>query len=227
MFRPSLSGALLACAMMTLPACDRLTDKGAGDKIASAEKKASAGDFRAACTLYEDALDGTAKTADVHYRLALIYGDKLKDPLDALHHLHRYVELVPTGSQAKDAKNLIKDYENKLLVQLTRGAPANVEDAVRLKNENQMLLEKLAALRAQKAATPIPASPGAKPGEAQKKPIPPGSRTYTVQAGDTLAKISRQYYKTSARAQDIQDANFNQLNGTVKIKPGMVLIIPK
>jgi LysM repeat protein len=202
-------------------------DKGAGDKIAAAEKKASVGDFRAARTIYEDALDGTAKTADIHYRLALLYGDKLKSPLDALHHLHRYLELVPSGSQARDAKNLIKDYENKLLVQLSKGTPTTQGEAVQLKNENQMLLEKIAVLQARKAATPIPAGTASKPGEPQKKPIPPGSRTYTVKAGDTLAKISREFYKTSARAQDIQDANFNQLNGTVKIKPGMVLIIPK
>jgi nucleoid-associated protein YgaU len=152
----------------------------------------------------------------------------LKSPLDALHHLDRYLELVPTGTQAKDAKNLIKDYQNKLLVQLSKGTPTTQAEAVQLKNENQMLLEKIAILRAQKAATPIPTGGTAsKPSEPQKKPIPPGSRTYTVKAGDTLAKISRQYYKTSARAQDIQDANFNQLNGTVKIKPGMELIIPK
>ena len=47
-----------------------------------------------------------------------------------------------------------------------------------------------------------------------------------MQSGDTLAKIARKFYKSPARARDIQDANFNALEGTVKIKPGMVLIIP-
>ena len=64
-------------------------------------------------------------------------------------------------------------------------------------------------------------------GEPVQKPIPPGARTYTVQSGDTLAKISRKFYKNTSRARDIQDANFNALEGTVKIKPGMVLIIPQ
>jgi len=92
-----------------------------------------------------------------------------------------------------------------------------------LKNENQILREQLTALRAQRA---MPAATLNAKGEPMQKPIPPGARTYTVQSGDTLAKISRKYYKTPARARDIQDANFNALSGTVKIKPGMVLIIP-
>ena len=78
-------------------------------------------------------------------------------------------------------------------------------------------------MRAQKALPPAVLS--AK-GEPVQKPIPPGSRTYTVVPGDTLAKISRKYYKNSTRAKDIQDANFNALEGTVTIKPGMTLIIP-
>ena len=50
-----------------------------------AEKKAKAGDYRGAVTLYEASLDGTAQTAEVHYRLAVIYDEKLRSPLDALH----------------------------------------------------------------------------------------------------------------------------------------------
>ena len=41
-----------------------------------------------------------------------------------------------------------------------------------------------------------------------------------------MASIAQLYYKNRARWKDIQDANFNSLEGTVKIKPGMVLIIP-
>jgi nucleoid-associated protein YgaU len=85
------------------------------------------------------------------------------------------------------------------------------------------LREQLTALRAQKA---LPAATVNSKGEPVQKAIPPGARTYTVQSGDTLAKISRRFYKNAARARDIQDANFNSLEGTVKIKPGMVLIIP-
>lgn len=221
--RCALAKALAILALLTAPGCDRLFDKGTKDDISAAEKKAAAGDFRGAVERYEAALDGTAKTADLHYRLALLYADKLKSPLDAVHHLDRYLELEPSGAKAKDAKALKKEDENKLLVQLSNGTPSTQAEAVRLKNENQMLLAKIEALRAPK---PPPSATPAK-GAQVPKPIPPDARTYTVKPGDTLAKISRQFYKNAARARDIQNANSGLLAGTVNIKPGMVLVIPK
>jgi LysM repeat protein len=219
----SLVRVLLAVSLLAFPACERLFDKGTKESIAAADKKAAAGDYLTAVNLYESALDGTAKTAEVHYKLALIYDDKLKSPLDALHHMDRYLELAPNGSHVRDAKAFKKEGEAKLLTKLSNGSPITQQEAVRLKNENQILREQLTALRAQKA---MPAATLNSKGEPVQKPIPPGSRTYTVLSGDTLAKISRKFYKTPARARDIQDANFNALEGTVKIKPGMVLIIP-
>ena len=221
--RCALAKALAILALLAAPGCDRLFDKGSKDDIAAAEKKTAAVDFRGAAGRYEAALDGTAKTADLHYRLALLYADKLKSPLDAVHHLDRYLEMAPDGAKAKDAKALKKETENKLLVQLSNGTPSTQAEAVRLKNENQMLLAKLEALRAPK---PPPSATPAKGAQAPK-PIPPDARTYTVKPGDTLAKISRQFYKNAARARDIQNANSGLLAGTVNIKPGMVLVIPK
>ncbi len=222
--RSALAKGLAVCALLTAPGCDRIFDQGSKDDIAAAEKKAAAGDFRGAVERYEAALDGTGKTAELHYRLALLYADKLKAPLDAVHHLDRYLELAPAGPRAKDARTLKKEDENKLLMQLSNGLPITQAEATRLRNENLMLLEKLAVIRGQK---PPPAATTPGKGAPLQNPIPPGARTYTVKSGDTLAKIARQFYKNATRAKDIQDANFNQLSGTVKIRPGMVLIIPK
>ncbi len=218
-----IAGALFAISLLAAPGCDRLFDKSSKDEVAGAQKKAAAGDFRGAALLYEASLDGTAKTAESHYKLALLYADKLKSPLASIHHLDRYLDLAPNGAHATDAKNLRKADETKLRLELGDGAPVTQTEAVRLRNENQMLRETVAGLRSQKP----PPSASIVKGVPEKKPIPPGSRTYTVKNGDTLAKIAREFYKSSARAKDIQDANFNQLGGTVKIKPGMVLIIPK
>jgi LysM repeat protein len=218
-----LASVLLALVALTLPACDRLFDKGSKDDVAAADKKVAAGDFQGAASMYEAALDGTAKTVEVHYKLALLYDDKLKSPLDALHHMDRYAELAPTGPHIKDAKAYKKEGETKLLTQLSKGSPITQQEAVRLKNENQLLREQLTALRAQKA---LPAATVNAKGEPVQKPIPPGARTHTVQPGETLSTIALKYFKNKARWKDIQDANFNSLEGTVKIKPGMTLIIP-
>ena len=210
--------------MLLLSACERLFDKGNAEAILAGDKKAAAGEYREAVALYETALDGTAKSAEVHYKLALLYDEKLKSPLDALHHMNRYLEMAPPGSShLRDARAYRKEGEARLLMQLSKGSPITQRDAMRLENENEILREQLANVRAQKA---LPAAALNAKGEPVQKPIPPGARTYVVQSGDTLAKISRRFYKSSARARDIQDANFNSVDGTVKIKTGMTLIIP-
>jgi nucleoid-associated protein YgaU len=47
-----------------------------------------------------------------------------------------------------------------------------------------------------------------------------------VEPGDTLRSISKLFYKTPGRWQEIQDANFGPMDGTVKLKIGMNLVIP-
>ena len=77
------------------------------------------------------ALDGTAKTAEVHYKLALTYDDKLKNPLGAMHHFQRYLELKPSGPHAKDARNFVKEDELKLVATLSQGALMSQDDPAR------------------------------------------------------------------------------------------------
>lgn len=214
----------LVCLAGLLTSCDQLFDKGTKQAIDAAEQKAAAGDYRQAILLYERALDGSSKTADVHYKLAVIYDEKMKSPADALHHFKRYLELAPSGTYAKEAKAYRREGELKMMNALNKGALLTQEDAVKLKNENLTLRTQLNTLRAQKAATPPPAT-AVKDKNAQK-PIPPGSRTHVVQPGETLGSIAAKYYRNKGRWKDIQDANFYSLEGTAKIKPGQKLIIP-
>ncbi len=51
-------------------------------------------------------------------------------------------------------------------------------------------------------------------------------KTYTVKAGDTLSKISREYLGDANEYMRIFDANKDQLTDPDKIKPGQVLKIP-
>ena len=205
--------------------CDRIFDKGTKEEIAAADKKAKAGDYRAAIKLYEAALDGTAETAELHYRLAVIYDDKLKSPVDAMHHFQRYLELAPKGPFAKDAQAYKKEGDLKLLTKLNPGTTLTQVDAARLKNENlalgKLIGELRVQLRAQKALSQSTAPKGG-----PNEPLPPGAKTHLVQTGETLASISQKYYRTRNRSQDILDANHNQLGGKTTIRPGQTLIIP-
>jgi nucleoid-associated protein YgaU len=51
-------------------------------------------------------------------------------------------------------------------------------------------------------------------------------RTYTVQSGDTLSKISKQFYGNANDYMKIFNANKSTLSDPDKIKPGQVLQIP-
>ena len=54
----------------------------------------------------------------------------------------------------------------------------------------------------------------------------PSARTYTVKSGDTLSKISKEFYGDANRYNKIFEANRDQLSDADKIKPGQVLKIP-
>ena len=104
-----------------------------------AEQKQAAQDYRGAANCYEKALDGTAKTADAHFRLGVIYDDKLNDPVGAVHHFRRYLEFLPNGPHAKEAKANLDRIELTLATSLAGGTFITHAEAVRLKNENKDL----------------------------------------------------------------------------------------
>lgn len=66
--------------------------------------------------------------------------------------------------------------------------------------------------------TPPPAAPTAT--------VATGSRTHTVQQGDTLSKISLQYYGNRAKWRDIYAANRGVMKNESDLKAGMSLKIP-
>ena len=51
-------------------------------------------------------------------------------------------------------------------------------------------------------------------------------RTYTVQPGDTLSKISKEFYGNANQYMKIFDANKDKLSNPDKIVAGMELVIP-
>ena len=51
-------------------------------------------------------------------------------------------------------------------------------------------------------------------------------RTYTVQKGDTLSKISKEHYGDANKYMKIFEANKDKLKDPDKIQPGQVLVIP-
>jgi LysM repeat protein len=209
--------------------CDRMITPRNAQVIKDAESKSADGNYLRAITLYESALDGSAKSADIHYRLALLYDDKMHDPLNALHHFKRYLTLAPSGPHASEVKNFMKKDELELGTSLSGDSVVSRAEAARLKNENLSLRKELDDQRARLHNSTTEKASGdgrdRKAPSVSKKParVP---RTYVVRDGDTLASISRRFYKSSGHWEKIRDANRSIVDDPEKLKAGQTLTIP-
>jgi LysM repeat protein len=204
-----------------LASCERMVTSRNSRLIKEADWKAAQGDYLWAINLYEAALDGTPQSAEVHFKLALLYDDKLNDPLAALHHFKRYLVLNPEGAHAAEARDFMKRDEVALGTTLSGDSVVTRAEAVRLRNENLRLHKEIDEGPSRPRATA--AKSPSKRGEKEKGA---GSKTYVVKEGDTLRSISRKFYKTSRRWTDIRDANEKKVNDPDNLKAGVTLTIP-
>jgi LysM repeat protein len=220
-FSKNFATALILGLAFAATGCDRMITPRSAQIIKDAENKTADGNYLRAIALYESALDDSPRTADVHYRLALLYDDKMHDPLHALHHFKRYLTLAPSGPHANDVKNFMKKAELELGTSLSGDAVVSRAEAARLKNENLALRKELDDLRAHR--TPDQTKPDAKTTDKKNGATP---RTYVVREGDTLASISRKFYRSSGRWKKIRDANRSVIQDPAKLKPGTTITIP-
>jgi len=108
-----------------------------------------------------------------------------------------------------------------------------------LQAQSTALASENAQLKTRLALVPPPARPTAAPAVLISAPTRPnapfpapgttaatGPRTHIVVDGDTLAKISRLYYGTASRWQDILAANRDVLRDERSLVVGRTLIIP-
>jgi tetratricopeptide (TPR) repeat protein len=209
-----------------LTACDRMGASRHAQLIQDGDAKSAQGDFARAINLYEAALDDSEsiRSAEVHYKLALLYDDKLNDPVSALHHFRRYLALSPTGPHAVDVKNSIKRDEIAALTALSGDSVITRSEAARLRNENLDLHKELEA-RVVPARSVTDRSQ--EDSTSSKRTAPKkGDRSYVVQSGDTLFSISRKFYKSPKRWKEILDANRKSIRDPKKLTVGQTLIIP-
>ena len=220
-FPKNFAAALVLGLALGAASCDRMITPRSAHIIKDAENKTADGNFLRAIILYESALDDSPRAADVHYRLALLYDDKMHDPLHALHHFKRYLTLAPSGPHANEVKNFMKKTELELGTSLSGDSVVSRAEAARLKNENLALRKELDDLRAHRSQEKTPSATKAPDKKSGTTP-----HTYVVREGDTLASISRKFYKSSGRWKKIRDANRSVIQDPAKLKPGTALTIP-
>ena len=118
----------LCCSVIAvaLSGCDRVAFNTGDRSYEQAEQKRSAQDYRGAVSFYEKALDSTTKAAEAHFRIGMIYDANLNDPVGAVHHFKRYLEIQPNGSHAKEARANLERIELKLGTSLADGRKTRI-----------------------------------------------------------------------------------------------------
>src|SRR6266567_9251572 len=226
-YRIAIAWACLSLLFLCgLAACDRIGGSRYAQLMQDADSKSAQGDFARAINLYEAALDDSenSRNAEIHYKLALLYDDKLNDPVNALHHFKRYLALSPNGPHAKEVTNSIKHDEVAALTALSGDSVIPRSEAAQLRNENLNLRKQLEARTAslrigsEKSQT--------KDTSSKKNASKKGDRSYVVQPGDTLFSISRKFYKSSKHWKEIRDANEENIHDPKKLTVGQTLVIP-
>lgn len=186
-----------------------------------ADGKSAQGNYERAVNLYEAALEDSPRGAEVHYKLALLYDDKLNDPVGALHHFKRYLSLSPNGPHSKDVNDSIKRDEIAALTTLSGDSVITRAEAARLRNENLTMHKQLEERAASRTA--LEKSEGK---DARKSGSKKAGQTYVVRSGDTLFSISRRFYKSPKRWKAILEANKKNVRDPKDLTVGQTLIIP-
>lgn len=222
--------AIAAIASLSLVSCNRMMTPRGSQLIKDADARAAEGNFLHAVNLYESALDGSAGAADIHYKLALLYDDKMKEPLNALHHFKRYLTVAPNGAHANEAKNFMKRDELALVTSLSGDSVVSRGEAARLKNENLSLRKEIEekAAQARLAAANEKTTRGAHPekGGSSAKSEKPSAKSHVVESGDTLSSISRKYYGSASHVKELKRANSKKLDSSGKLKVGQTITLP-
>ena len=208
--------------LCALPGCERVSTSRYAQLIQDADNKSAQGDFERAVNLYEAALDDSPRGAEVHYKLALLYDDRLNDPVSALHHFKRYLALNPNGPHTKDVRDSIKRDEIAALTMLSGDSVITRAEAARLRNENLTLHKELEA----RAVSPRTALEKSEGNDSRKSGSKKAGQTYVVQSGDTLFSISRKFYKSPKRWKAIFEANKKNIRDPKDLTAGQTLIIP-
>src|SRR5438270_8430819 len=207
-----------------LTGCDRLGNSRYSQLVQDADTKSANGDFARAINLYEAALDDSPRCAEIHYKLALLYDDKLNDPVSALHHFKRYLALSPNGPHAKEVTNSIKHDELAALTALSGDSVIPRSEAAQLRNENLNLRKELET-RTSSSRITQQKSQGTD-ASSKKTASKKSDRTYVVKSGDTLFSISRKFYKSPKRWKEILNANRKNIRDPKKLTVGETLVLP-
>jgi tetratricopeptide (TPR) repeat protein len=137
-------------------ACERsapITDATAEQEVnyLRAKKLNEQQDFQAAAEFYKKTLSVNPDFAKAHLELGLLNDEKLGDPISAIYHYRRYLELRPDSEKRQLVEDFIERAKLSLAAKLPQSPVVDSGELTRLQNDKAALLQENATLRSRVA----------------------------------------------------------------------------
>ncbi|HEX3857228.1 MAG TPA: LysM peptidoglycan-binding domain-containing protein [Verrucomicrobiae bacterium] len=203
------------CLGGALNGCDPSDQNGADDEkephFILGQNRVNAMDYSGAVEAFEESLEANPHSAQAHYQLAMLYGEKENNPAAAIYHYQQYLRFDPKAPNADIVNQHIIACKQQLaadVLQLPSSSAAQ-QQLQQLADKNRQLQDEVDKWRAyyasQTAKTNLPPTPGnialqpvktvitQQPTVSNPNPAVARPRTHTVVANETPAAIARKF----------------------------------
>ena len=135
----------LAAAVLVLSACNDYVGKEKSHPLyVKAAKEKSAGEYKEAARCYEEFLLICPKSSRTHHELGNLYSDNLNDPLRAVYHYRKWMEMNPDDKTNYEDVRLLAETAQKNLFKKLKEEYKDSAEAKQAEEELQKLKDQLA-----------------------------------------------------------------------------------
>ena len=168
-----LSVAIAASSAVMLTSCgDYVGKEKTHPLFIKAGTAKNAGNYQEAAKYLEEFLTICPKSAETHFRLASLYGDNLDEPLKAVYHYRKYLELAPNDTTNADDINGFTELAKKRLYEKLKeeykdnSANIALNEDLEKQRLREIAAQRSAPARKPQAATETPTAPAVAAGAA-------------------------------------------------------------
>lgn len=212
------------------------------------------GRMEEALSAYLQVIDLRRDAAESHFEAGYLFLREMQDPVRAIYHFQRHLELRPNSPQNAQVRELIETAQKLFVRQLPaspfrndinrldlleqleaeRTKTANLQARLTETERNLQRMEVALANatggrttnRSTTVTTPSTSTAQTRPPTVSEASPQTAPNLHRVEAGDTLSSISRRYYGTPNRWMEIFEANRDQMASPNALRVGMEIRIP-
>lgn len=193
------------------------------------------GRYQESMTAFLNLIERRRDAPESHLEVGRLYLEHFKDPIAAIYHFRKFLEIKPHVEQSPMVRQMI-ERAKKNFAQTLPGRPfeddisrLDLMDLLKRSQEENFLLKKQLVTLQKNGQIPPSDSKKVEPKPSfapVTKPQPAKPKSYTVVTGDTLSKISSKVYGSTAYWELIYKANNDGLRTPHDLKVGQILKVP-